>query len=822
MPHLLRNCRGLLLLAGWLLSVSSAGAEPFVAGFDRYGQHGDLPVSLAGELLLTELNCRSCHRSQQPAVIPSSAPLLTGVGTRIAKGWLEQYLLDPQGTKPGSRMPALLDHLPSEQRVQAARELTAFLLTLEEPFPEIKGSGLVPVPHEFWNRGDQTRGRQLYHQLGCAACHAPDDTYEIGAVTPSPYDLLLQQLDPEELAELGLTAAVRPVASVPLPLLGEKYTAEALTHFLLNPHRSRPAGRMPDFQLAPVDAADLAAYLRSWRSAAATAPEEVTEKHRPAPTEVEAGRVLFSELRCQQCHQLPGGSERGVAQPFSQLDPQAETSCLHPGAANLPRYQLSAEQRAALVLVLSQPAAELSHPETLTLQLVTWNCLACHERDGWGGVGQNRRDYFQTVGRIDLGDEGRLPPPLSGVGRKLRTAALQGALNGSIRIRPHMTIRMPVFDRAAIQSLPAAFQQVDGPVAEVASNQVFAQHDKATLLAAGRELMDSGCVQCHQFNGEVLPGTVGVDLAGVSKRVHPGWLKEFLLNPTALKPRTRMPTFFPDGRSANQEVLGGDRELQLAAIWEYLADLERQPLPQKILDARAQNFELTPTERPIVQRTFFTGAGQRAIVVGFPAGVHFAFDAERLQPALAWRGRFMDAQGTWFVRSAPPADPLGVDLLRFPAGPIMVKFSRSEEATGEMAAATLPGQFRGYRLDEEGVPEFEYELAGIKVSDRLTPDGSRSLVRRIRLQTTSIPAGLCLLLAESESAGELQFDADTRTGRLSSGWSIQLEPGSGESEIRKTGDHDQWILPLTPESPGNFREIVIRYSWTERAAGGPS
>ena len=57
-------------------------------------------------------------------------------------------------------------------------------------------------------------------------------------------------------------------------------------------------------------------------------------------------------------------------------------------------------------------------------------------------------------------------------------------------------------------------------------------------------------------------------------------------------------------------------------------------------------FEITPKERPVLLRTFMKGVGTHAIAVEYPEGIHAAFDALKVRFALAWRGRFLDAEST--------------------------------------------------------------------------------------------------------------------------------------------------------------------------------
>jgi hypothetical protein len=133
------------------------------------------------------------------------------------------------------------------------------------------------------------------------------------------------------------------------------------------------------------------------------------------------------------------------------------------------------------------------------------------------------------------------------------------------------------------------------------------------------------------------------------------------------------------------------------------------------------------------------GAGNHAIAVGSPGKVHFAFDAQRARPALAWRGKFVDAYSTWFSRAQPPIEPLGVDVMALPASPPLAVLPRDGAAwpADDNAAMT----YDGYRLDADGVPTFLYRVGETTVEDRLTPaaDG-RSLRRTLSLR--GVTAGL--------------------------------------------------------------------------------
>ena len=361
-------------------------------------------------------------------------------------------------------MPDVLASFPETERGAAARALAAFLSSLHEPFPEIKGTGARGVPYEFWKQGDADQGLRLYHQVGCVACHEADEDYETVETKPSPIDQLLEQLDEDELKELGLSAATRRVQSVPHGNLAAKYSPQSLTFFLLDPHKTRASGRMPNLKLGVVEAADIAAWLLR------DAPSEVVpEKQQSAFGEdvIQTGRQLFSELGCSNCHSINGVAAPKMARPLVELKLAAPRSCVGSVQAGLPHFPLDSFQIETLKSALTENRDNDSNPRGMLpkqqseFAILKLNCLACHERDGQGGVGRYRRPYFETVGHVDIGDEGRLPPPLTAVGQKLQPGWLARVLKGTGDVRPHLRIRMPLFPDDQVKSLPTWLAQAD-------------------------------------------------------------------------------------------------------------------------------------------------------------------------------------------------------------------------------------------------------------------------------------------------------------------------------------------------------------------------
>jgi mono/diheme cytochrome c family protein len=811
-----------------------------VAGFDRFGRHGEIDETLAGRLLITELGCSACHTTKDETLKPKPGPDLSGVGVRLHHDWVASFVADPATAKPGTTMPNLLDSLPVNERRDAAESIAAYLSSLRKPYAEIKATGRTPAPHQFWLRGDVGRGRELFHQVGCVACHAADPNHEAADVVASPTDQLLELLDEDELAELGLSGASRPG---PIQSLGDpatKYSAYSLARFLLEPAVARPSGRMPNLNLLPTEAADIAAYLISQRSL--MPPTKPTVVHPdgesndlPSAEAVAKGREWFTQLKCGNCHGVTDVKENKALATISPLNRLSEKVGLGSGCTGSrekltnkqysPVYKLDEVQRSAIVAAIGS-SSTLQAAEKLKLSMLQLNCLACHQRDALGGVARDRRAYFETVGNVDLGDEGRFPPPLTRAEAKLQPAWLTRVLQGNGAIRPHMYVRMPKLPNDLVKSFSNEFRDAT-PKSSATSKAkesskpapTWPQMADTKATDVGRVMMDSGCVQCHLFRGESLPGVVGVDLSGIGDRMQPEWFLALLRDPGAVKPRTRMPNFFPEGKSQHPDLLNGEPDRQIAAMWGYLNNLASESLPAKIEEARAADYELRPVDRPIILRTFMRDAGTHAIAVGFPQSIHFAIDTTNARLATVWRGRFLDAQGTWFVRSAPPADPLGDAPKTLSSLPTFI-IPQDSKNSSSLGIAT---PFRGYRLNDKGVPTFLYRFGSIDIEDTMEPDlsGDGGFVRRLVAKPavatkdpTQMKSPLFFRLLSGRDSKTVSNSGDKENVEFTNeaGWRVRVAGDIHKmTSMRLENGIKSWLLPIDLRQGEMVWEV--RYSW---------
>ncbi|MEP6667981.1 MAG: c-type cytochrome [Chthoniobacter sp.] len=689
--------RPVAILLASLLTALTLHAEPLVVGFERF--HKDAPTAEGGRLLFNELGCANCHGGDT-GLPARRGPELSGVTRRVQAAWLRKFLASPSAAHTGSAMPQLL-------ATDKPGDIDAVLNYLGSLKPEstakAKAMGDVNAP----------RGGELFHSLGCVACHAPQADF-----TP-----------PEGGAPKDSDFTYRAAG---FPNLGEKWVLSSLAAFIADPLKVRPDGRMPRTAMEVADAVDIAAYLLHYESSVGKAAPGV-EVFQADKAQAERGRTIVAAARCSACHQLPS---EVAAQPVALK--RQEGGCLDAKTtAGVPHYELAENQRAALKLFLAQREKAATPAQLTMLTLEALNCVACHERDGRGGPGAARQAYF--LGDPSLGDTGRYPPPLTGVGRKLQPEWLVKVLTGEYRVRPYLHTKMPVYGTATA-GLGAMLSATDAK-----KESALTGGDDT----AGRKLMGTqggiGCITCHRWGQHPSIGIQALDLSNLGQRIQPGWLREYLINPAGYRPGTLMPSFWPEGKAANGEILGGNTDRQIASIYSFAASANGEPEGFPALGS--SEFELVPKDRPIVQRTFMEGAGTHAILVGFPTGVHLAYDGKNARPALAWKGKFFDAYNTWFSRFAPFEKPPGEAIVAWqPAPPSEAK-----------------RRFAGYRLDSQGVPTFLFSIDGVAVEERI--EGIENGLRRTVTWNASAPespaithpAGVSVAEGPGSAAGHRVF-----------------------------------------------------------------
>lgn len=194
--------------------------HPIIPPFERFYAAANADLVKGGQLLLGELNCTSCHKTDDAELAKKSAPVLDNVGSRVKRGYLRKFISDPHKTKPGTTMPDVLSGLPDAERAENVEALVHFLASTGTPKMDRPERKMVAI------------GRDLYHKVGCTACHETRDAH-------------------------GNIEKVLPTS---VPMAKTKYTLGSLHAFLENPLAARPSGRMPGL-LNAKEAQAVANYL---------------------------------------------------------------------------------------------------------------------------------------------------------------------------------------------------------------------------------------------------------------------------------------------------------------------------------------------------------------------------------------------------------------------------------------------------------------------------------------------------------------------------------------------------------------------------------
>lgn len=171
------------------------------------------------------------------------------------------------------------------------------------------------------------------------------------------------------------------------------------------------------------------------------------------------------------------------------------------------------------------------------------------------------------------------PPILVGEGKKVRPEWMFGFLKQPVTLRGFLQVRMPTFGLSDDEAtdLVRWFSIRDGERFPYEFVDPAPPVDSAEAVA-GKKMFDSktlACVSCHVVTGQKESGgtTKAPDMSYSKDRLKVTWMLEWLRNPGALQPGTRMPKFHW-GEYQEPEFAGSDAETQMKEIVDYLRRLE--------------------------------------------------------------------------------------------------------------------------------------------------------------------------------------------------------------------------------------------------------
>ncbi len=503
---------------------------------------------VAGRSLFAKHKCSQCHQSddnspnigQSLATVEQlrQAPRLDEIGSRVNLDWLAKWLRNPTHVRSDATMPRLVDTLNDA----ALSDLVAYLGSLRDAAEKPHESLAVQADVAD---GRLEKGEVLFERLGCIACHT------LATIDPNP-----------------------EWNRVSLQFVKSKFRSGQLERFLLAPQQHHVGSYMPDFHLTEDESRALVAYIE--RDSKGT-PEALATVPAGDPTR---GKQLFSQQRCDRCHQVSSTDKLASADVRSAFAGKVTQGCLadrETTARNVPGFSLSDSERDSLrqflTTVAKQPASQHgSNHVALPRVLSTLRCTACHARDASSSA------WPEIVAEEGSGKMSETVPQLTWVGEKLQGPWIAKLLKGELtkKSRPWLTARMPSF--------PAYAELVSHALAAehgVAFDQSLPEKLDPHQIELGQRLTqrDGGldCRQCHGVGKELPRGdaatqiALGINFALTRNRLRPEFAQRQLLDPPRYDAASRMPRFAPDLRTtAVKQIEGGDARKQFEAIKQYL------------------------------------------------------------------------------------------------------------------------------------------------------------------------------------------------------------------------------------------------------------
>ena len=186
-----------------------------------------------------------------------------------------------------------------------------------------------------------------------------------------------------------------------------------------------------------------------------------------------------------------------------------------------------------------------------------------------------------------------------------------------------------------------------------------------------------------------------------------------------------MPNYWAGEKGAREDILGGDADAQVWAIWHYFSYGQGAHTPSGIHNP-GSNLEIGDIVKTYRGRSRI--AGYRGIAVGFPGGLNYAFDAATGTLSGIWRGDFVSVgwggqgAGSFNPRSRSIKLPRDVSFLqrlnekdKWPLLPVMTK--ENPVNPDPLYPRNLGYQFLGYAFDDAFVPTFSYRCGDVGIED---------------------------------------------------------------------------------------------------------
>jgi hypothetical protein len=230
-----------------------------------------------------------------------------------------------------------------------------------------------------------------------------------------------------------------------------------------------------------------------------------------------------------------------------------------------------------------------------------------------------------------------------------------------------------------------------------------------------------------------------------------------------------------------------------------------EPEPKPLIEVKALG-------EPVTLRSFLQYNGKKkthCISVGDPSGVNFSYDLSQAGLLDMWKGPFLNATEMWYERGEPQtAEPMGASIVGADAAPLTIYSDVSQMFPDSLNDRTEL-IYKGYTLDAQRYPVFNYQYNGAQISDRFLPyENGKGLTRQVTVSNAPAGKQVAYRLAEGKNVVEVSkglYSVQTEN----SGYYVQLSDTSLKPVIQDKKGGKALIIPY---QPGKKAGSELRYT----------
>lgn len=252
-----------------------------------YGVPGNDALIKKGRGLTIRKGCAGCHiiagLKTGRKDTREMAPDLSFLGNKTSPDWVLNWVLNPKGYSPGTRMPDL------RLTLDEGKAVAAYLMSsIDKDFREIEG-----LKDRIHDDEEIKRGLKIISDYQCYGCHTIPGTENIGRAGPEltnfgnkkPYELAFGYAKDVTKSWMGYTRS-----KIRTPRI---FATEKVSQI------------MPAYDLSEEETHALTVLLKSFRDE--DIPKDFTKSVNSNYADIQNGRKLIKKYNCIVCHEVEDG-----------------------------------------------------------------------------------------------------------------------------------------------------------------------------------------------------------------------------------------------------------------------------------------------------------------------------------------------------------------------------------------------------------------------------------------------------------------------------------------------------------------------------------